>query len=275
MPLGYIRQMRHLKTYALFESETELTKEQIQFLKKGTRKRKKNWSLNSEGKVDVEGNFDCSRQDLTDFKGVKFGRVSGDFDCCNNSLATLEGAPESVGGKFYCSFNSLTTLKGAPETVGGNFYCVDNSLTTLKGGPKTVGGDFICSKNSLTTLEGGPKEVGGEFWCYGNSLATLKGAPETIGGIFDCDAFETSNWTFEGKLKIMETGTPEVKALILTAISPEFIQQKIDKSPEEMTVALKSIWKELKKDPRYSTIKLPKGLEKKADLLSDLGGIGL
>ena len=40
----------------------------------------------------------------------------GDFNCYNNKLTTLEGAPSSVGGDFSCSFNNnLTSLEGAPS----------------------------------------------------------------------------------------------------------------------------------------------------------------
>lgn len=36
---------------------------------------------------------------------IKFGKVGGDFDCSNNNLTSLEGAPYSVGCEFYCTDN--------------------------------------------------------------------------------------------------------------------------------------------------------------------------
>ena len=69
-----------------------------------------------------------------------------------------------VKGEFYCTNNSLTSLEGAPEKVGGSFYCYNNSLTSLEGAPKKVGRDFYCDHNSLTSLEGLPKEIGGNLW---------------------------------------------------------------------------------------------------------------
>lgn len=36
---------------------------------------------------------------------IKFGKVGGDFDCSNNKLTSLEGAPKKVGCEFYCTDN--------------------------------------------------------------------------------------------------------------------------------------------------------------------------
>lgn len=36
---------------------------------------------------------------------IKFGKVGGDFDCSNNNLTSLEGAPYRVGCEFYCNDN--------------------------------------------------------------------------------------------------------------------------------------------------------------------------
>jgi hypothetical protein len=158
----------------------ELNKEQKDFLDKYTEGK---WTLNEKtGLVDIEGSFNCFGKRLTDFKGVKFGVVTGHFDCDNNSLTSLEGAPKKVGGYFSCDNNSLTSLEGAPQEVGGYFYCSNNSLTSLEGAPKKVVGNFSCYNNSLTSLEGAPQEVGGYFYCSNNSISekTLKLVWETM-----------------------------------------------------------------------------------------------
>ena len=133
----------------------------------------------------VEGYFDCSNNELTTLKGAP-QEVGGDFDCSSNNLTTLEGAPNKVGENFFCNGNNLTSLKGASNGVGGCFYCSDNNLTTLEGAPKEVGGAFNCTINKLTTLEGAPNDVGGDFNCNGNNLTSLKGAPQKVGGAFSC-----------------------------------------------------------------------------------------
>ena len=144
------------------------------------------WTLNEEtGLVDIEGDFNCSCKGLTDFKGVKFGVVTGNFRCDNNMLTSIEGAPQKVGGDFWCHNNKLTSLVGAPQKVQ-NFYCPGNKLTSLVGAPQNVGRDFDCSHNSLTSLEGAPKKVGRHFWCGYNKLTSLEGAPQEVGWSFAC-----------------------------------------------------------------------------------------
>jgi hypothetical protein len=84
----------------------------------------KNYTINSDGIVDVDGKVDlCNRLgDMTKLP-VKFGKVSGFFACIGNNLTTLECCPKYVGGVFYCRNNKLTTLEGCPNYVGGDFTC--------------------------------------------------------------------------------------------------------------------------------------------------------
>jgi hypothetical protein len=155
---------------------TTLTQEQINWLDKCA----KGCTLNLQtGLVDVDGGFYCSNQGLKDFKGVKFGKVTGYFDCDNNSLTTLEGAPKRVGEYFSCSNNQLTSLVGAPKRVGWYFNCTNNQLTSLVGAPQKAGA-FYCKNNRLTSLEGAPLKVGGEFWCDANPVSA-----KTLVTIFD------------------------------------------------------------------------------------------
>jgi hypothetical protein len=169
--------MKYIKPYQIFESSSSasaLTQEQIGWLDKCV---EGSWKLNPlTGLVDVDGDFDCSEQGLTDLKGVKFGKVSSGFRCENNQLTSLVGAPQAVGVNFYCYDNQLTTLEGAPKTVGWHFNCDSNVLTSLEGAPQKVSGDFWCRENQLTTLVGAPQKVGGDFWCRDNpvSESTLK-----------------------------------------------------------------------------------------------------
>ena len=164
--------MKYIREYQVFEasaSPAALTEEQIEWLDKCVNG---SWKLNPQtGLINVDGNFYCSERGLTDFKGVRFGKVSEHFVCGYNQLTTLEGAPKTVGGYFECENNELTSLVGAPQTVGGSFHCHDNELTTLEGAPQTVNGDFYCYDNALTTLVGAPKTVGGGFYCRNNTVS--------------------------------------------------------------------------------------------------------
>ena len=153
------------------ENSQELTKDQIEWLDKCT---KGSWKLNQEtGLIDVDGSFYCQRQDLIDFKGVRFGTVSGVFSCDLNQLTSLAGSPEKVGGSFFCRNNQLTSLEGAPKEADRGFFCENNQLTSLSGAPEKVGWDFHCHNNQLTSLAGSPKEVGGYFRCEGNPVSEV------------------------------------------------------------------------------------------------------
>ena len=170
--------MKYLKLFEGFQSEEEIAEICD---KRGI----KNWSINSEGLVDVDG-------DVYFFRGLKklpfrFGTVTGSFRVTNNhELESLEGCPHTVGGNFDCSTNKIKSLKGSPKTVGGDFDCKYNKLKSLENGPETVGGDFECDYNQLTNLVGAPKTVGGNFWCNNNQIKSFEGVPKFTGN-FHCD----------------------------------------------------------------------------------------
>jgi len=141
--------MRHIKEFnQLFESQQELTLEQKDWLDKCT---KGTYSFNPKtGLVDVDESFNCSRQGLSDFKGVRFGYERGSFICFSNRLTSLEGAPRRVKEYFNCGNNQLTSLDGAPQSVGGSFDCSNNFLISLEGAPQKVGGEFYFFKNPIS-----------------------------------------------------------------------------------------------------------------------------
>jgi len=134
-----------------------------------------------EGVYDVDGDVLLLR-DVESFP-FKFGVVTGDFDCGNNDLISLNGAPKEVGGDFWCSGNNLVSLEGAPVEVGGCFWCDDNKLTSLEGAPIKVGGSFDCSFNKLVSLKGAPKEVERSFWCKDNTKSFTIEEVKTVSSI--------------------------------------------------------------------------------------------
>jgi hypothetical protein len=105
-----------------------------------------NYTINSDNTIDVDGNVYLEEK-LGNIEKlpVKFGKVSGFFDCRDNKLTTLEGCPNYVDDYFYCGFNNLTSLEGCPKYVDHNFFCEMNILSTLKGIEKCeITGDFNC-----------------------------------------------------------------------------------------------------------------------------------
>jgi len=166
--------MKHIKTYRLFESNvtSELTEEQIDFLNMGFRGNP--WSM-EDGFINSGYSFDVSGNNLKDFMGLKFGKVSY-FNCSKNLLESLEGSPRKVSHSFDCSYNKLETLEGSPDFIGGNFDCSNNNLLTLQGGPSQVFENYDCSHNLLENLEGLPQsgEIGSLYF-NNNNVVSLRG----------------------------------------------------------------------------------------------------
>jgi hypothetical protein len=119
-----------------------------------------NYTINEDGSIDVDGDVRIYGKRLTKLP-LKFGKVTGYFDCRNNQLTTLEGSPKEVGGSFYCAENELTSLEGSPLSVGGSFGCWKNQLTNLVGGPEVVLGAYYADTNQINSFEGFPDDYEG------------------------------------------------------------------------------------------------------------------
>lgn len=169
---------------ALFSEEQN---EMIKFLNGGIAPQG-GWKYDAEKDlIDVWGDFYCAGQGLKDFKGVKFGKIDGHFNCSNNELTSLEGAPRYVVKSFDCSNNKLTSLEGGPDGVWwGDYKCSKNQLVSLKGlptGGSSHGYKIDCSDNKLKDLT----SIGDtiirihRFFCRRNEITSLEGAPFILG----------------------------------------------------------------------------------------------
>ena len=162
------------KFYEYFKESTSFPTSEDQIVQLCERYKIKNYSINPDLSIDVEGSVSLNNLKLSSLP-LRFSRVGGSFYCSSNQLTTLEGSPREVGGDFSCSSNLLTTLDGCPREVGGNFSYSHNLLTTLEGSPREVGKYFSCHHNLLTTLDGGTREVGGSFDCSHNPVYEIVG----------------------------------------------------------------------------------------------------
>ena len=271
--------MKHLREWSVFESDSEdLTQRQLAFLKAAT----KGWRVNPEtGKIDADvvlgsdvywdGRRDGGRIP------VDFGEVKGDFNY-TNGLKSLEGSPRKVGGIVWVIENQLEDLVGGPEVVEGSYRCSRNPLRSLKGAPVEVGGDFACMNTMIESLVGGPEIVGGGYYCQGNpSLVSLKGAPKILGGEFKCGAFmiQKGKWGVEEWLIILEREDEKTRSLILTLLTPEVLNQQIQKDPEGTMMRLKEVWNRPDFRETRSGLVFPRGYEGEMDLLGTLSDVGL
>jgi hypothetical protein len=117
----------------------------------------------TNGYVNVKGGVKIPEM-FTSFY-FRFGEVTGDFDCTDCNITSLEGAPKKVGGSFYCSYANIESLEGAPKEVGGSFDCRGTSIVSLEGAPKEVGDYFDCAHTKITSLKGAPTKIGGNLIC--------------------------------------------------------------------------------------------------------------
>jgi hypothetical protein len=145
------------------------------------------------GLVHVNGNFNCRKKKLKDFRGIKFGVIRGNFICSENEFKTMEGFPIEVHGNFECNHNrNIRSLIGAPKIVKGDFDVFCNKIESLEGCPSVIEGSFSCNGNRLTSLKFGPKKVNGDYNCDNNNITSLEGVPSKLEN-FDCSYNELTN----------------------------------------------------------------------------------
>ena len=93
-----------------------------------------NYTINSSGVVDVNNDVIISFKKLTHIP-IQFGKVNGDFNCNNNELSSLKGAPQYIGGNFWFYKNQIKILSTETKImyVGKEVDFEINPLTSLSG----------------------------------------------------------------------------------------------------------------------------------------------
>jgi hypothetical protein len=158
--------MKHLRKYKLFENNSQIDTicEKYDI---------KNYTINSDNSVDVDGGVDFWGKKLESIP-LNFNIVNVYFDCGWNYLTSLKGCPVRVGDYFSCYHNNLTSLQYSPQYVeNGNFGCGRNKIESLQYCTELIRGGFSCTNNKLTSLQYHPT-VYGEFWCRYNKINTFE-----------------------------------------------------------------------------------------------------
>jgi len=79
----------------------------------------RNFTINDDLTVDVNGNVDISYKYLTEIP-VQFNKIKGVFDCGGNkNLKSLKGCPQIGVTIFLCYECDLRILEGAPKEING------------------------------------------------------------------------------------------------------------------------------------------------------------
>lgn len=74
----------------------------------------KNYTINDDLSVDVNGDVDIVNKNLYDIP-IQFGYIDGNFFCQNNELKSLKGCPKYIEDDFQFYHNNLYDLKYFPE----------------------------------------------------------------------------------------------------------------------------------------------------------------
>ena len=131
--------MKYLRLFKSFEKDID---------KICKKYRIKNYTINQDGSIDVDGNVWLYEKKLTELP-LKFNKVNWYFDCSRNYLTTLEGSPKEINGDFYCRNNELTSFEFAPKIIRGYFYCQNNNIKSFEYFPSFVKDDFGCDYNPI------------------------------------------------------------------------------------------------------------------------------
>jgi len=97
-----------------------------------------------------------------------------------------------------------------------------------------------------------------------------------LGGAFWYNTFELQRgeWNFKGWLKLLREGSPEAQQLILPLLSPEVLNQEIQKDPAGMIMKLKEVWNDESFKEIRAKLVWPKGYGDSAELVGDLDDVG-
>ena len=95
---------------------------------------------NEQGQLNV---FDNIGKYIVSRLPFNFRKVTGDF-MCPKQIMTLTGSPRHVGGSFTSGPDnqSIFSLEGAPDYVGKDFWCMSTLLKSLEGAPEVIKGYF-------------------------------------------------------------------------------------------------------------------------------------
>lgn len=79
--------------------------------------------------VVTKSNIDLCTMGLDKLPDMTSVTINSSYNCANNNITDLTGAPYTVQGDVRFSQNPLTSLRGMPHKIGGKIYLSDTQLT--------------------------------------------------------------------------------------------------------------------------------------------------
>ena len=128
------------------------------------------YDINDDLSISIYSDVDISNRGFENIP-IFFHIVKGDFNCSNNNLKSMDGAP-LITDSFNCSNNIINSLYGSPETINGNFDISNNKINSISGGPVSIKGYFNFSNNNVMYIGEFPK-VNGEIIYTGNPIEEI------------------------------------------------------------------------------------------------------
>lgn len=108
-----------------------------------------NYHINNDGGVDVNGFVNLEAKNLTEIP-LCFNNVTSFFDCCNNKLTSMKGAPKFLSGNLLCYNAGLTTLQHFPileSTQAASMIVNGNSF------PNIIVNEIICGLSESAGID--------------------------------------------------------------------------------------------------------------------------
>jgi len=271
--------MKRILKFSTFESEKSLNlnQEQLDFLNKYA----EDWKINpTTGKIDARW-VENKEEPVKIPAGLYFGKIKLHFELKKCDISSWEGFPDEIErGTLNVSYNNFSNFDGCPSKIGSSLRIWMNpSLTTLVGCPTEIGDDLDVSFCSLKNLVGSPPKINGKFSCELNPLESLEGAPEIILGKFDCGEFviEGGDWGLEGFTKVLTQQNLSQKGfdLLMTLMTPEFIQKEFNSNPGPTTIRMSRISNLEPIKKILSQIRLSDDFKNDWELLSGFQDLGI
>ena len=105
-----------------------------------------------ENFVVTQCNIDLCDMGLDKLPDMSTVTVVYGYNCANNNIKDLIGAPNSVYGDVKFTKNPLTSLRGMPRNIGGKIYLSDTQLTPKSFVP-------LYMENKLDDIEGVDEKI--------------------------------------------------------------------------------------------------------------------
>lgn len=141
----------------------------------------KNYSINSDGSVDVHGDVNLRGDDL-EWLPIPFNIVHGSFDISNNRIYEFHNFPKEIKSDLLAMQNMFESFSGFETKVGGSIIFSNNRIRSVKGLPNEIYGALDLSENNIVFMDGIPNIIHGYLDMNGNNIQNLKPFPVQIEG---------------------------------------------------------------------------------------------